>query len=395
MNDQAAQFYKALNASLADGSFIKLSLGSYKGSNEGLKNLYAKKVLLKSGENLSFVYRYQTKDITKNHAVAESVAKIKQEIEAGFHSANLFTTEFDLSFEKKNARYFLKKGAPTSSSISMQHDKDKKRLINPKDKPYLHDLNITDEKGNVHKNAQDKFRQINRYIELLDPLIRQITKPEINVADMGSGKGYLTFALYDYLSSVMDKTAYITGVEYRQDMVDLCNKIAKNSNFSGLSFMRSDIANYETPSIDILIALHACDMATDDAIYKGIEANAELIVVAPCCHKQIRRELEQARQKNDLEFLTGYGIFMERQAEMATDGLRALLLNYAGYETKVIEFISSEHTAKNIMIVAIKSDMPEKKKREALGKFMDAKKFFGIQSHYLEKLLKINNEVVC
>ncbi len=389
MNEQLSQFYSQLSESISDGSFIKSSLSNYKGAAPGLKNIFIKKILLKQAEYLSFVYRYQTTDITKNYSLAESFAKIKQEIEAGFNSINLFTANFDLNLERKKGKFFLKRLSPSLKlSVQLGHDKDKKRLISTEDKKYLCDLQITDEKGMVYKNAQDKFRQINRYIELLDPLIRQISKKDVNIVDMGSGKGYLTFALYDYLTNIVGKAAHVTGVEARRDMVDLCNQIATKSDFSRLSFVHSDIAGYQKNDIDILIALHACDTATDDAIYKGIRANANLIVVAPCCHKQIRRQIEQTRKKNELNFITDYGIFLERQAEMATDGLRALLLNYSGYETKIIEFISSEHTAKNIMIIAIKSGFAEKKKAEAYDKFLKAKKFYGIESHYLESLLQ-------
>ncbi|PZP55054.1 MAG: SAM-dependent methyltransferase [Micavibrio aeruginosavorus] len=390
MNDQAAQFYQQINESIDNGSFIKLSLGNYKGIEADLKKIYIKKILLKSGENLSFVYRYQTRDITKNFPSHEALSKIMQEIENGFNSAMLYTGAFDLSLEVKKDKVFINKIKPSLlENVSLQHDKSKNRMITPEDKSYLYDLKITDEKGNVFKNAQDKYRQINRYIELLDPLIKKLSKEDIKVVDMGAGKGYLTFALYDYLSNVLKKNAKVVGVEYRQDMVDLCNRIARTANFTGLSFIKSDIASYENNDIDILIALHACDTATDDAIYKGIMASSELIVVAPCCHKQIRRELEQSQKKNDLFFMTDYGIFMERQAEMATDGLRALLLNHTGYETKIVEFISSEHTAKNIMIIAHKSDLSEKKRNDALASFREAKKFFGIGSHYLESLLKV------
>jgi len=140
-----------------------------------------------------------------------------------------------------------------------------------------------------------------------------------------------------------------------------------------------------------LIALHACDIATDDAIYKGIIANAKLIVVAPCCHKQIRREMEKNKVTNELSFLTKYGIFMERQAEMVTDGIRALVLEYFGYRTKVFEFISDAHTPKNVLVVGIKmKDKSTKSKKEVLQKIKETKAFFGIAYHHLERLFNLD-----
>ena len=176
-------------------------------------------------------------------------------------------------------------------------------------------------------------------------------------------------------------------------MVDLCNTVADKSDFDQLSFVQGTIEDYDATNVNLLIALHACDTATDDAIFKGISANAELIVVAPCCHKQIRRAIEQNKVKNDVSFLTKYGIFLERQAEMVTDGIRALILEYFGYKTKVFEFISDAHTPKNVLVVGVKRGESLKTKAESerqaeiLQKIKSSKEYFGIGYHHLERLL--------
>lgn len=264
----------------------------------------------------------------------------------------------------------------------------KKRLIAADGKQWLNDLDITDANGVVYKNAQDKFRQINKYVEILDGLIRNMPAQQegqrLEIADMGSGKGYLTFALYDHLRHALKRDAAITGVEYRPDLVALCNKIAASSGFETLRFVEGSIARYEAGAIDILIALHACDTATDDAIAKGINAGAGLIVVAPCCHKQIRGEIEAHKKAGALDFLLRHGIFLEREAEMVTDGIRALILEYFGYTTKVFEFIGGEHTAKNVMITATRNPKARRKDPAVLDKIRAAKDFFGIGRHYLE-----------
>ena len=206
------------------------------------------------------------------------------------------------------------------------------------------------------------------------------------MADMGSGIGFLTFALYDYLLNHQQK-AEVVGIEFRKDLVDLCNNIAKKANFDQLHFVEGTIDSYESEKINLLIALHACDTATDDAIYKGIKANAELIVVAPCCHKQIRREMEKGKAKNEVNFITKHGIFLERQAEMVTDGMRALILEYFGYKTKVFEFVSGVHTPKNVLVVGVKGKkLPTSQKQaEILKEIKATKAYFGIGYHYLEK----------
>lgn len=373
-------FIRPVEDSLKDGTFVKVSLAGYRGA-EDLKKIHIRKIIVKREEKLSFTYQYKTRDIVKNYTFEEGLQKIAGFLEQDFGAATLFTTEFDLSFPQ------MKKVKATNTDVpDTSHDRSKNRQLETKGKSYLHDLGITDRDGNVLKSAQAKYRQIDKYIEILGGLVKHIAPEKIsNVADMGSGKGYLTFALYDYLTRNLGLSVAIRGVEYRADLVELCNKIARRSSFDGLSFVQGTIENYNADGTDILIALHACDTATDDAIAKGIKADAALIVVAPCCHKQIRREMEAAKTAGDLDFLLKHGIFMERQAEMVTDGLRAMILEYHGYAVKVFEFVSDEHTPKNVMIVASKAAGGRNEKM--LQKITDAKNTFGITRHYLEKIL--------
>ncbi|WP_244155668.1 class I SAM-dependent methyltransferase [Pedobacter terrae] len=392
-------FIAALKASLKDETFVKISLGNYKGTEEALKQLLIRKVIIKREDKLAVTYRYKTRDVVKNYAVEAAIDLIEGYLEQGFKIATLFTTENDLILEElNNGKVVLRKVKASSvATPSANHDKEKARLIKPDSKSYLTELKITDADGKVFKNAQDKFRQINHYIEILSTLIKELPEGTIKkVADMGSGKGYLTFALYDYLHSVLKLDSEVIGVEYRQDMVDLCNQVAVKSAFDKLNFVQGTIEDFKAEDVNLLIALHACDTATDDAIYKGIKANAELIVVAPCCHKQIRREIEQNKVKNDVSFLTKYGIFLERQAEMVTDGIRALILEYFGYKTKVFEFISDAHTPKNVLVVGVKKSpkslVGSPKTEEQTGileRIKASKEYFGIGYHHLERLLEL------
>ena len=384
------QFSRQLADSISTNQFVKVSLGNYQGNEKELKNLYVRRIKIKRVEMLSFNYRYKTRDIFKNFPIEDGLKRIDHFISYDFKIGTLFTTEKELIIEhdKKGLLGIREKVLVVAIAPVLAHDKEKKRLISTLDKPYLCALKITDDQGVVYKNAQDKYKQINQYVALLDPLLRSLPAKGLKrVVDMGSGKGYLTFALYDYLVNTLKIEAQVTGVEYREDLVDLCNGIAAESGFSGLNFVQGTIESYNAGAIDLLIALHACDTATDDAIYKGIKANAELIVVAPCCHKQIRREIEKGKAKNELEFLTKYGIFLERQAEMVTDGLRALILEYFGYKTKVFEFISDVHTPKNVLIVGVRAKQQAYNKNLILEKIKQTKEYFGITYHHLEKLL--------
>jgi tRNA A58 N-methylase Trm61 len=385
-------FTDCINSSLADDSFVSITVANYSGAVVGLKNIYVKKILIKKILQLSFTYRNNTNDIFKNYTFEKGVEQIKIELQDGFGFATLFTLNFNVTIEeRKGKNIVIKKSAPTKvKPASLHHNKIKNHLIVANNNSYLADLNITDTKGNVFNSSQDKFKQINHYIQILSSILKELSKKDIlNVVDMGAGKGYLTFALYDYLTNILNLPAKVVGVEFRKDLVNLCNKIAEKNEFKQLIFEEGTIENYKNNTIDILIALHACDTATDDAIAKGITANAQLIVVAPCCHKQIRREIEKVKNENDIQFITKHGIFMERQAEMITDAIRALVLEYFGYKTKVFEFITDAHTPKNIMITAIKSKSTNTNTDLLLKKIKAAKQYFGIGQHYLEKILSL------
>lgn len=385
------EFHKQLADSIPANLFIKISLGNYHGNDKELKNVYVRRIKIKKVEMLSFTYRNKTRDIVKNFSIEDGLTRISHFISNDFRICTFFSTEKEVIVEhdKKGVITVRERLLKTAAPVVLTHDKEKKRLIQPAGKNYLQELNITDATGTVYKNAQDKYKQINQYVALLDPLIRTLPAGNLKkVVDMGSGKGYLTFALYDYLVNVLKIGAQVTGVEYRQDLVELCNKIASKSNFKGLDFVQGTIEDYAAEEINLLIALHACDTATDDAIYKGIKGNAELIVVAPCCHKQIRRQIEKGKAVNELDFLTKYGIFLERQAEMVTDGIRALILEYFGYKTKVFEFISNAHTPKNVLVVGVKTKEQAIDKEEILEKIKRTKEYFGIEYHHLETLVK-------
>jgi SAM-dependent methyltransferase len=281
----------------------------------------------------------------------------------------LLTTEADWILTQKNGQYQLKNQKPTQSApADTRHDRPKNRLLDPT-AAWLHALQISSAKGEILPAAQDKWRQINKYLEIIDGLLRDSPLPsDAVIADMGSGKGYLTFALYDYLTNHLQHTPQIVGIELRPQLVEFCNQLAQKSGFSRLHFIAQDIADYQPERLDMLIALHACDTATDLAIAAGIRQKAQWIVTAPCCHKQIRREMQA---QNELAPLLHHGILLERQAELVTDGIRALLLEAHHYK-----------------ITANARPHPSAARRaEALQQVEALKKGFGIGAHFLEGLV--------
>ncbi len=378
------QLNEALRKSIVNTNFVKLTLSKPIRKSDELPNVYVRLIKIKDAELFQFTYHYATNDKVKNYTLQEAIAELAILLIENFKAATLFTLENDLLVfvSKKKKVTYKENTASFKNKLPETHDKHKERLAEAGS--YLHHLGITDTNGKVIHKMADKYRQINKYLEIIEGLLKTTKLPkQINIVDMGSGKGYLTFALYDYLVNTKKFNATVTGIELREELVDYCTNIAAKSKFKNLSFVAQPIQEYDNNKIDILIALHACDTATDDAIYKGLVSKSELIICAPCCHKQIRQQVKGKEQESPL---LKYGIFKERQFEMVTDTIRALILEKHNYNTKVFEFISNEHTRKNVMLVGTKSS---KKNDETviIDKINVLKEAYLIDEHYLETLL--------
>lgn len=383
--EAVSQFLEQLSLAFEEGHFVKMTLSKPASAAGDLRNAYARPVELKGKPALSFVLRYPTRDETKNYSLAEALALISGWLGEAFLQADLFTlrSDWSLLFNKKREARLSKRAATHKETPSQQHDKPKERLLEAQESPYLFHLGITNAEGQLLKDGQKKFRQISKYIEIIDSLLRQHPLPQdAHIVDMGSGKGYLTFALYDYLTTKLGIQPQITGVELRPQLVDFCNQVARTCGMERLKFVAQDIREFKTQRLDMLIALHACDTATDEALAKGIGAQAAILVVAPCCHKQIRKQMQCA---TDMQAILKHGILEERQAELITDGIRALIMESKGYATKVFEFVSTEHTGKNLMITGVKS----KPQPEATAQVSAIKQQYGIAYHELERLLNM------
>jgi hypothetical protein len=388
------QFVAELQQSLENSTFVKLALGNYRGDDDSLQKILVRPVKTKKGNRLLFQYRSKTSDRVDNFEAGEGVSRIDKYLHSGFRTAHLFTTARDLQLliGKRSAKITAAKPTFTTAR-PLPHDREKNYLVD-RHAYYLKALGITTDSGKVRNEARDKWKQINKFVEILGGLYESSDledKASINLVDMGSGKGYLTFAAYDYFGTRTPSSALsVTGVESRPYLVELCNQIARAAAYDGLKFVPLNIADFGASDIDILIALHACDTATDDALYKGISAKASIIIAAPCCHHEIKAQMKPP------ELFAGvlkHAVMHERMAETITDGLRSLLLEREGYKTKLFEFVSTEHTPKNNMLVATRakqSNDPAKIQHqiEAL------KHEFGIRSQRLDSLLQTNEQTL-
>jgi hypothetical protein len=384
---QVSQFLSHFKAAFESGAFLKCTLSKPTGqATADLKNVYLRPVEIKQTLKIAFTFRYKTRDEVKNFGLEMGLAYLQSLLGTSFLNADFFSTlqDITLSIDRNGGANMLVKKASQAAPAETSHDRNKQRLLDPA-APWLFHLGITSAKGEVLAASQDKWKQINKFLEIIAVVIKTDALPsDLHIADMGSGKGYLTFALYDFLTQKLGLTPQITGIELRQNLVDKCNQWATEAGFTGLNFIAQDINHYHPERLDMLIALHACDIATDLALAKGILATAKAIVVAPCCHKQIRKAMQT---RNELAPLLRFGILEERQAELITDGLRALLLESEGYKTNVFEFISTEHTAKNVMITAVADPRLKSTRTQTLAKVDAIKAGFGIDQHYLEGLL--------
>ncbi len=388
MADDITKFIAEVKRSLTGKTFVKLTLSNYKGSEARLQKVAVRPIETKKGGRLLFQFRYETRDVVKNYDPHESVRAIGSLLDSGFRSGHLFTTakDFQLTIGKKSSKLFS--GKPTfTTTPDTGHDHSKKTHIDP-NAFYLKALGIATDAGEIRAQQQDKWRQINKYLELLSDLVDKSPlkdKRDLRIVDMGSGKGYLTFAAYDYFANTRGLRVTMTGVDTKSEIVEMCDQLARSGEFEGLNFVVGSIADFDVGNVDILMALHACDTATDDALFKGIKGQAAIIVAAPCCHKEIRRQITPPELLRDI---LKHGSMLEREAETITDGLRTMLLEWSGYSTKIIEFVPTEHTPKNNMIAATRNPAARTAEAERLREQIAAvKEFYGISEQRLENLL--------
>lgn len=385
------EFTEKVNSAVYKHTFVKLILSKRVLENQDLNKIVVKYVEIKDEPNLQFVYKYDRQDVTKNFSVEDGIKQLQNMIGNNFLDNILYTTkeDWELKYNNKREPKIYKQKPTFSEAADGSHDEQKKRLLSTRNNVYLKSLGITDQKGEIIPSMSAKYKQVEKFVEIIDSLSGSIKdcKPA-KIADMGSGKGYLTFATYDYLTNAKEMEIDMQGIETQENLVKFCNNIAQKAQFGRLQFVQSNINEYKADKLDMLIALHACDTATDDALFLGINSGAKVIVVAPCSHKQIRQQMK-IKESNVLEPALKYGIIMERQAEIITDSIRALILNKYGYKTKIFEFVEYDNTAKNLIITAEKGEMPSEEQQKKIQAQIEAiRNKFGIKYHYLEKLIE-------
>lgn len=297
---------------------------------------------------------------------------------------------FEVKISKKGKVFLSKKNSDNSKIVNKSHNKEKNyilkegMLIQP-----LIDLGVFTKEGKVVNSKYDKYKQINRFIEIIDDEVKKNNYKELTILDFGCGKSYLTFVLYYYFVEIKKIDVKMIGLDLKVDVIKKCNDIAKKYKYENLRFELGDINGYKfTDKVDMVITLHACDTATDYALYNAIKWNANMIFSVPCCQHEFNSQI----QTNDLSILTKYGIIQERVSALMTDALRANLLESIGYKTQLLEFIDIAHSPKNILIRASKGNVSKEKREKSLQEVNNLIKEFNFDPT-LYKLLRNDNLV--
>lgn len=380
---------KSINE-ITEQEIIKLVI-----SNKKNKDVEYNKINFTLKENNKKQY-YQVEKYTDKQVFHENIntdilkEKILEYIEEDYKQLSAWsnTITFDLKISKKGKVFLGKKKSDNTKLANKSHNKEKNyilkegMIIEP-----LIDLGIFTKEGKIVNSKYDKYKQINRFVEIIDDEIKKNDYKELTILDFGCGKSYLTFVLYYYFVEIKKINVKMIGLDLKPDVIKKCNDIAKRYNYENLRFELGDINGFKyNNKVDMVMTLHACDTATDYALYNAIKWNAKMIFSVPCCQHEFNSQMKS----DSLSLLTKYGIVQERVAALMTDAVRANLLEYIGYKTQLLEFIDISHSPKNILIRAAKGNVSNDKKEKALNEVNSLIKEFNFNPTLLN-LLKEDN----
>lgn len=360
-----------------------------KKSEEKYNKVTIKPVLIKGEMLFQLTYHFDKKVNHKNLDSVDIIGELTELIHRHFKQVVLFTMDADYQvlISKKGKINILKK-APTREKTDLRHNR-KKNYILEENKPnsFLIKLGVMSKNGRVLGKKYDKFKQLNRFLEMISDCIPHLnTEKKLNIVDFGCGKSYLTFALYYYLVDKLGLDVNIIGLDLKEDVIEFCNKTAKELEYKNLKFIHGDIKGYrEFEKVDMVVTLHACDTATDDALIKAMEWKADVILSVPCCQHELFNKIENPI----MEPMIKHGIIKEKLSSLITDSIRGNILEIMGYSVQMLEFIDMEHTPKNILIRAFKTN---KTNKEAINQYIKFKDFWKVKP-YIEEAMGENLKI--
>jgi SAM-dependent methyltransferase len=352
------------------------------------RQVIVRPVLIKNDRHLQFSYFTEKQDITRNYRGLQASEKLDELLALPFNGISVQSRGQNLHVQitkKGRAIVHREKAASSEKEPNLAHDVSKKLPL-PADRPdaFLQAVGIMDEQGRIRPSMHGKFSQINEFLKLLEHTgeLDKFDKAPVNILDCGCGSAYLSFAAYHYLNDVREIAARLMGIDVNEALIRKDNAESEQLGYSNACFQRSSIIDYR-PEVapDIVLALHACDTATDEAIAQGIGSQSRLILCAPCCHHHLQ---EQLHTVEPFEAVLRHGVLKQRMGDILTDAFRALILRIMGYKTDVVEFVSPEHTDKNLMIRAVQSGQQDT--AQFVREYLELKRYWGV-TPYLETLL--------
>lgn len=355
MSIQISEAIAVISGAIAEPRKLSriLFAGRRKGYQPQYQRIEIRPVELKGVIHLNSIFHDGRTDLTKN--LLPNEFDIATQFESGFANVVIETTSERIEMRiTKKGDVLIHRSPITGSEPSLSHDRQKSRLL-PANDPLFIELGISDKSGQLIPSKSDKYIQVDQFLRILEPLIRDHSGP-LSIVDLGCGHAYLTFAAYRFAKS-RGIEAHLTGVDTRAEFIKRNNEIASRLKIDKeVDFVTSSIADFPTQNTDIAIALHACDTATDDAITWAIRSNAKVILMASCCHHDLNKQISQSSTPQQLTIITRHAILKERFADNLTDAIRADVLSLLGYRSDVIEFVAGEHTNRNLLIRAQKSE---------------------------------------
>lgn len=354
-----------------------------KKDDKAFHKVVIKPVSIKGRVVYQFGYQYPKKISHVNMEKHKAVEACMELIQGYFQQVNIFTTEADYqAMISKKGKVHLQKKAPTKKDIDTNHNRTKQYLLS-EHTPYdfLIKLGVMNKEGKVLAQRYDKFKQLNRFLEMVADCMDYIPKDRtLHIVDFGCGKSYLTFALYHYLVKQQGLDVQITGLDLKEDVIQFCNKMARELDYEGLTFIHGDIKGFQgKEKVDMVVTLHACDTATDAALVKAVGWEAKVILSVPCCQHELLNQIHNPMMKP----MEKHGIIKEKLSSLITDSVRGNILEIMGYSVQMLEFIDMEHTPKNILIRAFRKN---KYNKEAVTEYKAFKTFWKIKP-YLEEAM--------
>lgn len=352
------------------------------------KDCEYKKIILSRQNN-----GYQAEKFTEKQAFHENISEGNVEcycrdcMEGGFKQLNAwsFDSEYSIKISKKGKVFANRSKAQVPLKVNKENNRKKQYYLEEGTViPPLVDMGVFTKDGKIINSMYDKYRQINKFIQFIEEAVTKANLSSINIVDFGCGKSYLTFVVYYYLTYIKGMDVTMTGLDLKEDVIAKCQQTAKKYGYDKLSFKVGDVAMYESDRpVDMVITLHACDTATDYALYHAIRWNSKIIISVPCCQHELNSQIES----EEFNILTRYGLLKERTAAIMTDAIRANLLEYSGYKTQILEFIDFTHTPKNLLIRAVRSNISKDTKAKMMEEVENLIKEYHLEPT-LYKLIK-------